>query len=141
MQRCLAANFDEELRTPGGKDHPREESACVVCARRFWKHQLRLLRLFQDPDLEQLPDNVSGPVVPKSEQQRLCRLLSVDTYLSRWPQLQASAAAKAELMASSVPHPYIAGEHLLVDTCCCIVPGCPLPRRTLAASASSARPA
>ena len=70
MQRCLAANFDEELRTPGGKELPREEGACVVCARRFWKHELVLLRLFQDPEVE-LPEDASKyPSVSRSQHGR-----------------------------------------------------------------------
>ena len=70
MQRCLAANFDEELRTPGGKELPREEAACVVCARRFWKHELVLLRLFQDPEGE-LPRKMLRSI-------RLCQGASMD---------------------------------------------------------------
>jgi len=67
LQRCLAANFDEELRTPGGKDLPREEGACVVCARRFWKHELVLLGLFQNPDVELPEDAANCPSVSRSQ--------------------------------------------------------------------------
>ena len=47
-QRRIIENADERLRQPqpGG----REESACVVCARRFWKDELKLLFLFGRPD-------------------------------------------------------------------------------------------
>jgi len=70
MQRCLAANFDEELRTPGGKELPREEGACVVCARRFWKHELVLLRLFQDPETQLADDASKYPSVSRSQHGR-----------------------------------------------------------------------
>ena len=46
-QRRLMENADERLRQPdqGG----RFETGCVVCARRFWREQLKMLILFQDP--------------------------------------------------------------------------------------------
>ena len=46
-QRRLMENADERLRQPeqGG----RLETGCVVCARRFWREQLKMLILFQDP--------------------------------------------------------------------------------------------
>ena len=42
FQRNLIFNFDEAFRRPGNNDQgPRAEAACVVCARKFWKHDLK----------------------------------------------------------------------------------------------------
>ena len=64
-QRTIAANFDERLRCPAGaSEEGRVESACVVCARRFWAHELGKVLLFTDPaqaeGLPQLPDGVDA---------------------------------------------------------------------------------
>lgn len=50
----------------------------------------------------------------RSEQERLCRLLGVETYLDRWPQLAAIPEARMEMLASAVEHPYMSGERLLL---------------------------
>ena len=90
-QRTIAANFDERLRCPAGtSEEGRMEAACVVCARRFWAHELNKVLLFTDPSqaegLPQLPDGVDAAVRP-SQQHRLCRLLGVPRYAERWPHI------------------------------------------------------
>ena len=83
FQRNLIFNFDEVLRRPGNNDQgPRAEAACVVCARKFWKHDLKQLVLFSDPDDEDLI--TPNDTVAKGSQARMCDLLGVDRYGERW---------------------------------------------------------
>ena len=100
-QRRLMENADERLRQPeqGG----RFETACVVCARRFWREQLKMLILFQDPDGSTELENGAVDVIPCG------RILGVDRYSRRWPKIPLEA-----LHASAVEHPYCKGEHLLL---------------------------
>ena len=88
------------------------EAACVVCARRFWAHELNKVLLFTDPaqaeGLPQLPDGVDAAVRP-SQQHRLCRLLGVPRYAERWPHI-----ALEELQKSAVEHPFLPGEYVLL---------------------------
>ncbi|CAK9066078.1 unnamed protein product, partial [Durusdinium trenchii] len=112
-QRTIAANFDERLRCPAGtSEEGRMEAACVVCARRFWAHELNKVLLFTDPaqaeGLPQLPDGVDAAVRP-SQQHRLCRLLGVPRYAERWPHI-----ALEELQKSAVEHPFLPGEYVLL---------------------------
>ncbi|CAK9025806.1 unnamed protein product, partial [Durusdinium trenchii] len=112
-QRTIAANFDERLRCPAGtSEEGRVEAACVVCARRFWAHELNKVLLFTDPaqaeGLPQLPDGVDAAVRP-SQQHRLCRLLGVPRYAERWPHI-----ALEELQKSAVEHPFLPGEYVLL---------------------------
>ena len=105
-QRRLIENADERLRRPqpGG----REESACVVCARRFWKDELKLLFLFDDPTgQEERPTGIDA--VPGHQQDRLCRLLGVERYKRRWPHIDGE-----ELQRSAVEHPFLPGQFLLL---------------------------
>ena len=100
-------NADERLRQPeqGG----RFETACVVCARRFWREQLKMLILFQDPAGSTEMENGAVDVIPCGQQERLCRILGVERYSRRWPKIPLEA-----LHASAVEHPYCKGEHLLL---------------------------
>ena len=112
-QRTIAANFDERLRCPAGtSEEGRVEAACVVCARRFWAHELNKVLLFTDPaqaeGLPRLPDGVDAAVRP-SQQHRLCRLLGVPRYAERWPHI-----ALEELQKSAVEHPFLPGEYVLL---------------------------
>ncbi|CAK9076536.1 Transketolase [Durusdinium trenchii] len=112
-QRTIAANLDERLRCPAGtSEEGRVEAACVVCARRFWAHELNKVLLFTDPaqaeGLPQLPDGVDAAVRP-SQQHRLCRLLGVPRYAERWPHI-----ALEELQKSAVEHPFLPGEYVLL---------------------------
>ena len=105
-QRRLIENADSRLRQPqpGG----REESACVVCARRFWKDELKLLFLFENPaGGEERPTGIDA--VPGNQQDRLCRLLGVERYKRRWPHIDED-----ELRKSAVEHPYLPGQFLLL---------------------------
>lgn len=106
-QRRLIENADEMLRQPeqGG----RFETACVVCARRFWREQLKLLILFQDPSDSGESKDSAVEAVASGQQERLCRLLGVQRYSRRWPKIPLE-----ELLSSSVEHPYCKGEHLLL---------------------------
>lgn len=106
-QRRLMENADERLRQPeqGG----RFETACVVCARRFWREQLKMLILFQDPAGSTEMENGAVDVIPCGQQERLCRILGVERYSRRWPKIPLEA-----LHASAVEHPYCKGEHLLL---------------------------
>ena len=114
------ANADAALREPGRDGALREERACVVCARRFWSEELRPVILFQDPAAG-APETVDGEEedqrvkkIAPSQQRRLCRVLGVQRYLERWPQLQARPEAIAELKASAVEHPFLKEELLLL---------------------------
>ena len=84
-QRAIAASFDERLRCPPGMAKGRRESACVVCARRFWENELCSMVLFQSPDAG--PDDLTLPpgaeTIMPSQQVRLCRLLGVKRYMDR----------------------------------------------------------
>ncbi|CAK9081626.1 unnamed protein product [Durusdinium trenchii] len=120
VQRSLMANADAALREPGRDGALREERACVVCARRFWSEELRPVILFQDPAAG-APETVDGEEedqrvkkIAPSQQRRLCRVLGVQRYLERWPQLQARPEAIAELKASAVEHPFLKEELLLL---------------------------
>ena len=115
-QRAIAASFDERLRCPPGMAKGRRESACVVCARRFWENELCSMVLFQSPDAG--PDDLTLPpgaeTIMPSQQVRLCRLLGVKRYMDRWPHIASTEEGKNELMASTVEHPYLPGNHLLL---------------------------
>ena len=106
-QRRIIENADARLRRPrpGG----REESACVVCARRFWKDELKLLFLFDDPTGEEERRPSSIDAIPAKQQERLCRLLGVERYKRRWPHIE-----EEELMKTAVEHPYLKGQFLLL---------------------------
>ena len=106
-QRRIIENADERLRQPqpGG----REESACVVCARRFWKDELKLLFLFEDPTGREERSSTVIDAIPGNQQERLCRLLGVERYKRRWPHIDED-----ELRRSAVEHPYLAGQFLLL---------------------------
>ena len=83
FQRNLIFNFDQAFRRPGKNDQgPRAEAACVVCARKFWKHDLKQLVLFSDPDDEDL--TTPNDTVAKGSQARMCDLLGVERYGERW---------------------------------------------------------
>ena len=74
FQRNLIFNFDEVLRRPGNNDQgPRAEAACVVCARKFWKRDLKQPALLSDPDDEDL--TTPNDTVAKGSQARMCDLL------------------------------------------------------------------
>ena len=106
-QRHLMENADDRLRQPeqGG----RFETACVVCARRFWREQLKMLILFQDPAGNSELNDSAVDVIPRGQQERLRRILEVERYSRRWPHIPVT-----ELCASDVEHPYCKGEHLLL---------------------------
>eukprot|EP00435_Cladocopium_sp_Y103_P063361 s1426_g25.t1 len=77
-------------------DGQREESACVVCARKFWRHELFPVILFQDPakegeavGAEEADREVKR--VGRDQQEKLCHLLGVDGSLQRWPHLREQA--------------------------------------------------
>ena len=107
LQRGIILKFDEELRRPGILRERRGLGACVVCAQRLWKHELRELVLFTDPNSWDLPKQ--DHVAP-TEQYRLCDVLGVTRYLERWRHFTESDIAKAELIASSVQHPFLGQE-------------------------------
>ena len=90
-QRRLMENADERLRQPeqGG----RFETACVVCARRFWREQLKMLILFQDPAGSTELENGAVDVIPCGQQERLCRILGVERYSRRWPTIPLEGSA------------------------------------------------
>ena len=48
-QRCIISAFDKALLQPADDEGARGESACVVCARLFWKHKLKKVHLFAKP--------------------------------------------------------------------------------------------
>ena len=106
-QRRLMENADERLRQPdqGG----RFETGCVVCAHRFWREQLKMLILFQDPTGNSELGESAVDAIPPGQQERLCRLLGVERYSRRWPHIPAT-----ELRASAVEHPYCKGKRLLL---------------------------
>ena len=106
-QRRIIENADERLRQPqpGG----REESACVVCARRFWKDELKLLFLFEDLTGREERSSTVIDAMPGNQQERLCRLLGVERYKRRWPHIDED-----ELRRSAVERPYLAGQFLLL---------------------------
>ena len=113
FQRNLIFNFDEVLRRPGNNDQgPRAEAACVVCARKFWKHDLKQLVLFSDPDDEDL--TTPNDTVAKGSQARMCDLLGVDRYGERWKHIVSTDAGKAELHSSAVTHPFLPEKKLLL---------------------------
>ena len=103
LQRGIILKFDEALRRPGILREQRGRGACVVCAQQFWKHELKELILFTDPESSDLPKQ--DHVAP-AEQYRLCDLLGVTRYLERWRHFTQSDIAQAELVASSVLHPF-----------------------------------
>ena len=106
-QRRLIANADERLRRP--RPDGRAESACVVCARRFWEDELKMLFLFEDPTgaEERRPSSIEA--VAANQQERLCRLLGVERYKRRWPHID-----ELELRKSAVEHPFFKGQWLLL---------------------------
>ena len=110
-QRAIAANFDQQLRSPPGMDGGRMEGGCVVCARRFWLNELYPMVLFQSPgaDLSTIEVPSGADMIAPSQQHRLCRLLGIDRYAERWPHIDLR-----ELKASAVEHPYTPGEFLLL---------------------------
>ena len=110
LQRGIILKFDEALRRPGILREQRGRGACVVCAQQFWKHELKQLILFTDPGETELPKQ--DHVAP-TEQERLCDLLGVTRYLERWRHIDESDIAKAELIASSVMHPFLPHRVLL----------------------------
>ena len=110
LQRGIILKFDEALRRPGILREQRGRGACVVCAQQFWKHELKQLILFTDPGETELPKQ--DHVAP-TEQERLCDLLGVARYLDRWRHINESDIAKAELIASSVMHPFLPHRVLL----------------------------
>ena len=110
LQRGIILKFDEALRRPGILREQRGRGACVVCAQQFWKHELKQLILFTDPGETELPKQ--DHVAP-TEQERLCDLLGVTRYLERWRHINESDIAKAELIASSVMHPFLPHRVLL----------------------------
>ena len=116
LQRGIILKFDEALRRPGILREQRGRGACVVCAQQFWKRELKQLILFTDPGETELPKQ--DHVVP-TEQERLCDLLSVTRYLERWRHINESDTAKAELIASSVMHPFL--PHRVLLPSCCLV--------------------
>ena len=106
FQRNLIFNFDEAFRRPGHNDQgPRAEAACAVCARKFWKHDLKQLVLFSDPDDEDL--TTPNDTVAKGSQARMCDLLGVERYGERWKHIVSTDAGKAELISSAVSHPFL----------------------------------
>ncbi|CAK9089597.1 Transketolase, partial [Durusdinium trenchii] len=119
MQRNLVMNADSALRCPGAGDGQREEGACVVCARKFWSHELFPVILYQDPTKQ--PEQPSAEEaerevkrVAAEQQEKLCHLLGMRRYLQRWPHLRDQARAVEELRASAVEHPFLPGEFLLL---------------------------
>ena len=80
-----------------------------MCAQQFWKHELKQLILFTDPGETELPKQDHGS---PTEQERLCDLLGVTRYLERWRHINHDIA-KAELIASSVMHPFLPHRVLL----------------------------
>ena len=110
LQRGIILKFDEALRRPGILREQRGRGACVVCAQQFWKHELKQLILFTHPGETELPKQ--DHVAP-TEQERLCDLLGVTRYLERWRHINESDIAKAELIASSVMHPFLPHRVLL----------------------------
>ena len=113
FQRNLIFNFDEAFRRPGNNDQgPRAEAACVVCARKFWKRDLKQLVLFSDPDDEDL--TTPNDTVAKSSQGRMCDLLGVERYGERWKHIVSTDAGKAELHSSAVSHPFLPEKKLLL---------------------------
>ena len=113
FQRNLIFNFDEAFRRPGNNDQgPRAEAACVVCARKFWKHDLKQLVLFSDPDDEDLV--TPNDTVAKGSQARMCDLLGVERYGERWKHIVSTDAGKAELHSSAVTHPFLPEKKLLL---------------------------
>ena len=67
--------------------------------------------LFQPPDADMSSIEVpsGAETVLPSQQARLCRVLGIDRYAERWPQIPLS-----ELQASAVQHPYMEGQYLLL---------------------------
>ena len=122
FQRHLIFNFDEAFRRPGNNDQgPRAEAACVVCARKFWKHDLKQLVLFSDPDDEDL--TTPNDTVAKGSQARMCDLLGVERYGDRWKHIVSTDAGKAELHSSAVSHPFLPEK----NCCCTKLPGLATP--------------
>ena len=107
MQRRIIENADERLRQ--SKKDGRIESGCVVCARRFWKEDLKLLILFKDPENVDASRESSIEEIASGQQHRLRRLLGVERYRTRWPHID-----EQELRESAVEHPYCAGQYLLL---------------------------
>ena len=117
FQRNLIFNFDEAFRRPGNNDQgPRAEAACVVCARKFWKHDLKQLVLFSDPDDEDL--TTPNDTVAKSSQGRMCDLLGVERYGERWKHIVSTDAGKAELHSSAVSHPCLPEKKTVASQSC-----------------------
>ena len=80
-----------------------------MCARRFWKDELKLLFLFEDPTGQE--ERAATPIeaIPGKQQERLCRLLGVERYRRRWPHID-----EEELRRSAVEHPYLKDQWLLL---------------------------
>ena len=132
VQRRIISAFDKELLEPADDERARGESACVVCARLFWKHELKQVYLFSKPEAaaaeeeqEQKEDKEQGDASDSDEDSRrrglsldaskqvgFCRLLGVERYLGRWHHIAESDAARNEILASAVQHPYTG--HLLL---------------------------
>ena len=112
FQRNLIFNFDQAFRRPGSDQGLRGEAACVVCARKFWKHDLKQLVLFSDPDDEVL--TTPNDSVAKGSQGRMCDLLGVERYGERWKHIVSTDAGKAELYSSAVSHPFLPEQKLLL---------------------------
>ena len=112
FQRNLIFNFDQAFRRPGQDQDLRAEAACVVCARKFWKHDLKQLVLFCDPDDGDL--TTPSDTVAKGSQSRMCDLLGVVRYGERWKHIVSTDAGKAELYSSAVSHPFLPEQKLLL---------------------------
>ena len=80
-----------------------------MCARRFWKDELKLLFLFEDPTGQEERAATSIEAIPGKQQERLCRLLGVERYRRRWPHID-----EEELRQSAVEHPYLKDQWLLL---------------------------
>lgn len=80
-----------------------------MCARRFWKDELKLLFLFEDPTGQEERAATSIEAIPGKQQERLCRLLGVERYRRRWPHID-----EEELRRSAVEHPYLKDQWLLL---------------------------
>ena len=94
FQRNLIFNFDEAFRRPGNNDQgPRAEAACVVCARKFWKHDLKQLVLFSDPD-----DDLTAPndTMAKSSHKDV-RFAGVQRYGECWKHIVSTDASKSRI--------------------------------------------
>ena len=84
----------------------------MVCARKFWKHDLKQLVLFCDPDDGDL--TTPSDTVAKGLQSRMCDLLGVVRYGERWKHIVSTDAGKAELYSSAVSHPFLPEQRLLL---------------------------